>query len=134
MQIVLSANNRAEIFVMPYAPPDVSIDEGQAIENYDGLSFNLTMPGNLDPRKVSWSAIYPCRRQAFSAAGCGTDPAAFVEFIRKWRDKHWPIRVTITAGSATVLNMPCLVESFSHSYRKTGDMDYSLSLVEYQFI
>lgn len=134
MQIVLSANNNAEVFVMPYCPPDVQIDEGQAVENYDGLSFNLTMPGNLDPIKVSWSAIYPCQRYAFCEPSSGTDPEAFVAFIHRWREKHWPIRIVITNGSQTILNMAALIDSFSHSYTKVGHLNYSLSLIEYQFV
>lgn len=134
MLIVLSANNQQEVFVIPYCPPDVQIEEGQTIDNYDGLSFNLTMPGNLEPRKVSWSALYPCRKYPFCEPSSGTDPEAFVAFIRRWREKHYPIRIVITDGGKTILNMAALIDSFSHSYTKVGNLNYSLSLVEYQFI
>lgn len=134
MLIVLSANNLAEVFVMPYCPPDVPISEGQTVDDYNGLSFHLTMPGNLEPRKVSWSGFYPREKYSWCESDAGTDPEAFVAFIRKWRDKHWPIRVTITDEGRTILNMAVLIDSFSHSYTKMKHLEYSISLIEYQFI
>lgn len=134
MLIVLSANNQQEVFVIPYCPPDVQIEAGQTVDDYDGLSFHLMMPGNLEPCKVSWSAIYPCRNYPFCEPSSETDPEAFVAFIRRWREKYYPIRIVITDDSKTILNMAALVESFSYSYTKVGNLNYSLSLVEYRFI
>lgn len=134
MYAILSANNNAEVYIIPYIPPELEITEEQAIDEYDGLSFCLTMPGNMKPRAVSWSALYPRNVHAFSTPGCGTDPEGFAAFLRKWREKHWPIRLVIMDDGNTILNMPVLVDSFSYSYTKSNDMDYSISLKEYQFI
>ncbi len=134
MQIVLSANNLAEVFVMPHCPPGINIENGQTISDYDGLSNHLTMPGNLEPIKVSWEALYPCRRYKWITYGADTDPQAFVEFIQRWRAKKWPIRCTITDKGKTILNIAVLVESFSYSYDRVMDMNYSIGLTEYKFI
>lgn len=134
MQIVLSANNLAEVFVMPHCPPGINIENGQTVSDYDGLSNHLMMPGNLEPIKVSWEALYPCRRYSWITYGADTDPQAFVEFIQRWRAKKWPIRCTITNKGKTILNIAVLVESFSYSYDRVMDMNYSIGLTEYKFI
>lgn len=134
MQIVLSANNLAEVFVMPHCPPGINIENGQTIGDYDGLSNHLTMPGNLEPIKISWNALYPCRRYSWTAYGAGTDPQVFADFIHRWREKRWPLRCTITDSGKTILNMPVLVESFSYSYDRVMDMNYSITLTEYKFL
>lgn len=134
MTAVLSANNYEEVFVLPYLPPEWSWSEGQTIDTYDGLSRSITMPGNMEPQTFSWSALYPRQRYSFTAAKADTNPEAFVEFIRKWREKHYPLRLTITDGDKTLVYIPVLVDSFSHSYLKNRDLKYSISLVEYKFL
>ena len=135
MDIVFSANNRAEIIVLPVVPPDISIEQAQANETYTGLSMDLNIIGNVGLRTLEISSFFPVNKNYyFQKANSNADGHDYVDFFERWRGKHVPIRIVITEGVVERLNMACTVDSFTHSTDKVGDINYTLTLREYVFV
>ena len=59
---------------------------------------------------------------------------AYVDFFRRWRQAHVPIRIVQTSGEREIVNMAVLVDDFSWSLTRTGDIAYSMTVSEYEFI
>ncbi len=135
MDIVFSANNRAEVMIIPIVPNDISIEQSQSNDTYTGLSMDLNMIGNLGLRTLELSSIFPVNKNyKFIKANSNANGWDYVDFFNKWRGKKVPIRIVITDGAEERLNMACTVDNFSYSVDKAGDIAYSLSLREYVFV
>lgn len=135
-QIIFSANNNAEVMVLPYVPPDFQIPSPQNNGTYNGLSRDYNMIGTMGLRQLELEAFFPVgRRYPFMPAAALTDGWQYVSFFERWRAKKVPIRVVLLDGSnVSRLNMACTIDAFSHGVRRNGDISYSLTAREYRFI
>nr|DAL77546.1 MAG TPA: tail assembly protein [Caudoviricetes sp.] len=136
MELVFSADNRADILVMPFVPPDISIEEPQNNEVFSGLSRDINLIGNLGLKTLSMSSFFPERKYPFCnpLAPIGAQP--YIAFFRRWRAEKVPLRVVWTDNDGSeILNMPCTIDSFDwQAVGKMGRVSYSLTAKEYNFV
>lgn len=134
IETVFSANNREQIMVLPFTPVGVEFEEPQGNSTFDGLSRGRRMIGTMQPRTMSWSSRFFKRRQSWMHPQAADDPMDYVDFFRKWRSAHVPIRIVQTDGAREIVNMAVLVDDFRWELTRTGDIEYSIELSEYEFI
>ena len=135
MEITFSANNRQEVVVLPWAPPELMVSYTQDNTVYDGLSFPLNLIGNVQLREFSLEGIFPNRRYAWTNPNSVARAQVYIDFFVKWQAEQVPIRVVITYGDGReFLNMPCTIDQFEYGVDKAGDVKYSLSVTEYRFV
>lgn len=58
----------------------------------------------------------------------------YVDFFRKWRGALVPLRLVIADETREILNMAVTVDDFDWELLRTGDIEYSITLSEYEFI
>lgn len=134
MDIIFSANNRQEVFVLPVVPSGVDVGEPQNNDTFSGALGELNLIGNMGLRSMSISSILPNRQYSFMRPGSTRDGWSYMDFFRRIRSSKVPLRVVmVTTSGGEVLNMPCTIDDFSWSVDKAGDIAYSLSVREYVF-
>lgn len=136
VDIIFSANNNAEVMVLPIVPPDIQVSEPQDNEDFDGINGKLKLIGNMGLRTMTIESFFPVGKDySFIRPGSIKDGWQYVEFFRRWRAAKVPIRVIITTkDSAKRLNMACVVNDFSWAVDKVGDIKYTLEIEEYKFV
>lgn len=134
VETVFSANNREQVVVLPFTPVGLEFEEPQDNGTFDGLSRGRRVIGTMQPRTASWSSRFFRHRQPWMHPQSSDDPMAYVDFFRRWRQAHVPIRLVQTSGEREIVNMAVLVDDFSWSLTRTGDIAYSMTVSEYEFI
>lgn len=134
IETIFSANNRAEVVVLPYTPDGLEVESRQDNSVFKGLSRGRQSIGTMQPRTLDFSGRFFKRRPAWAHAQSLADPMGYVEFFTRWREALVPIRLIVTDGTREVLNMAVTVDEFSWGLTKTGDITYSLTLSEYVFV
>lgn len=134
VETVISANNREEVIVLPFTPPGLQITEPQANDTFDGLSRGRRMIGTMQPRTVQWSSRFFRHRMPWMHPQTAADPMDYVDFFRKWRGALVPLRLVIADETREILNMAVTVDDFDWELLRTGDIEYSITLSEYEFI
>ncbi|QEK12576.1 phage portal protein [Crassaminicella thermophila] len=136
MNIVVSANNNKEIFVLPVVPTDIEIHIPQNNEEFQTInSGTLNLIGDVGLRTLSISSIFPTHQYKWLKAGSNSNGWEYVEFLNRWRKAKVPIRIVITRKDGSeVLNMACTIESFIYGLTRNEDIRYTLDLKEYKFV
>lgn len=136
MDIVFSADNRAEILVLPFVPMDTSVDEPQGNEVFNGLSRDINLIGNVGLRVLQISSFFPDRKYPFVNALAPIGAQPYISFFRRWRSEKVPLRVVWTDNDGSeILNMPCTIDAFGWKpCSKTGRISYNLTAKEYEFV
>lgn len=134
VETVFSANNRQEVFVLPYTPPELLVSKSQNNSVFDGLSRGRGTPGTLQPTIISFSNRFYKHRLGWMHPMATHQPLEYVDFFNRWWEKLVPIRITVTAPDREILNMAVLIDNFEWQMHKTTDILYSISLKEYKFI
>lgn len=137
MNIVISVNNNEEVMVLPVVPPDNEINCPQENETKDSISLGkVKLIGLPGLRTFSISSFFPVNKEyKFVKPQSRKDGSEYVRFFEKWRKRRVPFRLVITdKNNEEVLNMPAAVDSFSYSFDKVGDINYSLSMEEYKVL
>ena len=134
VETVFSANNRQEVFVLPYTPTGLVFSEPQNNSTFDGLSRGRGVIGVMQPRTASFSSRFFKHRMSWFHPLAIHQPMEYVEFFRRWREKLVLMRITITDTDREIINMAVLVDSFEWEMLRNGDIAYSISLREYTFI
>lgn len=136
MEIIFSANNNAEVMILPIVPPDIQITEPQDHEDFSGINGKLKLIGNVGLRSLTIEAFFPVgKNYDFAHPGSDKDGWRYVEFFQRWRAEMVPMRVIITTkDNAKRLNMACVINSFSWAVDKAGDIKYTLEAEEYKFV
>lgn len=134
VETTFSANNREEVFVLPFTPVGISFAEPQNNSDFEGLSRGRAVIGVMQPIEISFTSRFFKNRLSWFHPLAIHKPMQYVEFFRKWREKLVPIRFTIVSDDSVICNMAVLVDSFEWEMLKNGDIVYSISLREYKFI
>lgn len=136
MDIVFSADNRAEVLVLPFAPLDIGVESPQNNEIFHGLSRDINLIGTIGLRTLKISSFFPDRPMGFFHTAAPIGARAYIDFFERWRAKKVPLRVVWTDNNGEeILNMPCTIDSFSwHPASKTGRIQYDITAREYVFI
>lgn len=134
VETVFSANNREEVFVLPFTPTELVFSEPQNNSIFDGLSRGRGYIGTMQPRTASFSSRFFKNKPSWAHPMANQQPIEYVEFFRRWREKLVPMRITITDTEREIINMAILIDSFEWEMLRNGDIAYSISLREYTFI
>lgn len=134
VETVFSANNRQEVFVLPFTPVGLVFSEPQNNSVFDGLSRGRGCIGVMQPRTASFSSRFFKHNPGWCHPMATYQPMEYVEFFRRWREKLVPMRITITDTDREIINMAVLVDSFEWEMLRNGDIAYTISLTEYTFI
>lgn len=131
--IILSANNNADVMVLPVVPPDIPVKSPQNNEVFSTIKGDVLIIGKPGLREVSITSFFPVNKDyPFIAHGAERNGFKYVEFIENYRRLQKPVRlVWTTKDKYTVLNMLCAVESFEYAPDKVGDLNYTLALKEF---
>lgn len=135
MHVVFSADNNKEIKIIPYIFPDVEIAREQGNEEIKTTDGVLNLIGNLGLRRLNISSFFPVHDYKWIPTGAISNGWDYVDFFEKWRAKKVPIRIVMfNRNGQNILNMPCLIDNFSYSEKRNGDISYSLDVSEYVFV
>ena len=136
MDIVFSANNGQEIFVMPIVPPDIPIIQAVKSEVFDSVNRGeFKLIGSKGLVMISIDSFFPNKEYPFIKKGSLSDGWQYVSFFERWMDLEAPIRIIITTKAGVeVKNLAVAIEYFNYSIDKIGDIQYSLELSEYKFM
>lgn len=134
VETVFSANNRQEVFVLPFTPAKLVFSEPQNNSTFDGLSRGRGVIGVMQPRTASFSSRFFKHRMSWFHPLAIHQPMEYVEFFRRWREKLVPMRITITDTDREIINIAVLVDNFEWEMLRNGDIAYSITLREYTFI
>lgn len=135
MDIVFSANNNEEIMVFPVVPPEIGPEIPQEHEDFESLTGRMKLIGNMGLMTLSIESFWPVNKcYPWVRPGSLSDGWQYVAFFKKWRDKKVPLRLIITTDNgAARLNMACVVNQFSWTVDRVGDIRYKLNVEEYRF-
>lgn len=136
MDIVFSADNNKEVYVIPIVTPPINIDQPSKNQVFETINQGeINLPGQRGLTKISWNSFFPNRRYPFIKKGALYNGWLYVDFFNRWRDKKVPLRIVITNKyGVEVLNLPVLIDSFTTDIDKVGDIVYSIALSEYKLL
>lgn len=136
MDLVFSADNRAEILVLPFVPMDINVDSPQNNTVFSGLSRDINLIGTMGLRVLTINSFFPNKPLPIYNVSAPLGARAYIDFFKKWRAERVPLRVVWTDNDGNeVLNMPCTIDSFSwQPASPLGRIAYSLTAREYEFV
>lgn len=136
MDIVVSANNNEEVYVLPVVPPlEDLINSTYNNGTFDTMQLGeINLIGMKGLRTINIQSFFPTKEYPWIKKGASSNGWDYVNFFNKWADNRNPIRIIITSGTNTIINMACTVESFNYGIDKVGDIKYTLDLKEYRFV
>jgi hypothetical protein len=132
LEFWLSWNNNAEKLRLPVLPPKLSVKMGHTYYDIDLVSVGeSTIIGESQLKEYSFSSLWP---EMYDPGLCDyvgfPSPEEFVATIERWKNTGWPIRFIVTGSK---INTAATIRDFSYDW-DGFDIEYSLSLKEYQFI
>lgn len=133
--IIFSANNNEEVMILPVVP-EIEINKSQNNEQFETINNGtINLVGDEEIRTFSITSILPSQKYRWLKSGSVADPFRYVDFFNKWRAKKVPFRVITSKRDGTEwFNMAVLIDNFSYTVRKNGDVEYTLDLSEYRFV
>lgn len=132
MDIFLSINNREQVIQLPVVPVEFKIPSPEKHEVFDSINqgeIKLIGPDGL--KNFTIQSFFPAKDYPFARDNTykGWE---YVEVIESWRKRKLPMRIIITE---TPINMAFVIDDFEYGPQDgTGDIYYSLSLSEFEFI
>lgn len=131
MDIVISANNRAEVIVLPIVPENIEIAFPHNNEVFSTIGAgDILLIGKDGLRAFTISSFIPNKEYPFAKSKVLAPQ--FKNFIAKWKKKGQPLRVVITRNDgSTFHNEAYAIEEFTFGLDKAGDMPYTLSLKQF---
>jgi len=137
MDIVFSANNNKEVYILPVVPSNLDpLNNPRKNEEFETINNGtINLIGNKGLRTISIQSFFPTKNYPWIKKGAISDGWQYVNFFNKWTEKRVPIRIIIiTNNGVEMLNMACTVENFPYGIDRTGDILYTLELKEYPFV
>lgn len=133
--IVLSANNNEDVFVLPVVP-EIEVDKPQHNQDFETIDNGwFCLIGKEGLRTFSLASILPCREYAWMKPGSIAVPFRYIDFINKWRSRQYPFRIIVSRPDGREwFNMPVVIDDFSFSIQRNGNIKYVASFREYRFI
>lgn len=116
------------VVTLPIMPPSFKVTEEQDHQTVNIVKLGeILLKGNRKLKTMTFSSFFPAQRYNFADTSM-TDPYYFVNRFEKWKDEKTTLRISIDVN----LGMTCVIQSFSYSETDgTGDVSYSLTLIEY---
>lgn len=133
MNIIITDVSGLSSLVIPIVPVNATIFDNGDVSEVDTLDGNINLIGNQKLRKASWSSTFPNAKTytfiPFSAASSGF---VYVAFIKSMKELRIPVRLIMTTNdNIPTVNMLASVQEFSYNMDKVGDINYSITLLEF---
>ena len=135
VKVYFSANNGEEIMVLPIVPatlPELVQEFGN--QEFETNEFDLTLIGKKKRRTASMEFLLPVNKNYRSInSEASADGRDYIDFFEKWTDKKVPLRLVVTEGNDTLINIAFTFTSYKWNYDKKKDIICSIELAEYIF-
>lgn len=132
---ILFINPLGEGAYLPHVPPDFEIGGGGDIEEVATLDGIITLPNNRNLRTFNISAIFPTREYPWINKNANLKGWDYVRYFNECLDNMDVVKVYVLSNDgATILYMKCMIEEFSYSVDRVGDIKYSLGVKEHRAI
>lgn len=134
-QCILSFNNRAEVLELPF--PLQEWTQGVPHNTYTFSTLDtgdVLAIGNKKLEYITIDSFFPNKQMHYLLNQSFPEPMKCVEMIRRWERSKKPIRIIIVG---TDINHAMAIEEFKYGRADkdgSGDIFFSLSLVEYSFL
>ena len=133
MDIYLSVNNRAEVFMLPVVPPSFKVLKPQTANTFETVSRGeLLLIGQSKLKGISFSSFFPIQGHNYSFLRnrdmWGWD---YVDKLDSWIEQKLPIRLIITD---TPINIAVAISNFEYEIKSDGDLMYTLELSEFNLL
>lgn len=139
--------------ILPIVPTGIKLPRTAEINKYNGIEQPYTIPNYKNLETISWSSFFPVNKSySFQHGGSVLDGYEYVDFIDERLKNQLPMRMiaydlpklavssladTIT-GAISSRNIVRVmydhfvnVENFDYSLDKAGDLQYSITLKEF---
>ncbi|MCC8013803.1 MAG: copper amine oxidase N-terminal domain-containing protein [Eubacterium sp.] len=138
IRMYTSANNGEEVLTFPIVPKEIpEICDEWTHDVIEGYSHSMTVIGRRGRKSLTLELLLPVDgfgkgryRNIDSAAVSGEK---YIEFWQKWGEKKVPMRLVISRGSETLLNIAYVVDSLKWNYSKIQDIEATVEISEYIF-
>lgn len=135
MDITLSCNNGAEVYVLPVVLEAPDINRAYKNEQFETMNNIVNLAGNPELIQVSISSFFPVNKSyPFANKKAISNGWEYVSFIERCADNKIPMRIVINDSTKTILNLATLVNNFSYKIDRKNDIQYTLELLEYRFV
>jgi hypothetical protein len=134
-QFFLSFQN-TQVIQLPVPPnkydtSDPWVNQQTGSKLADALQLSLNIIGIRGLRTISIESFFPIEGHNYpflqNTSMWGQD---YVDAINSWRDQRYPIRLVITGVSLNI-NMLATIDDFKYGVGQDGDINYTLTMVEY---
>ena len=96
MDMTFSADNRAEILVLPFVSLDTSVDEPQNNDTFTGLSRDINLIGTMGLRTLTINSWFPDHPLRFGNQSAPIGAQTYIQFFRR----VWSGQVRMAAKSS----------------------------------
>lgn len=133
MDIVLSAENNKEIYILPIVPKDSpETNNPYQNETFGTINGEIKIIGEKGLRTLSLNSFFPNKEYSYIKKGASSNGWEYVNWLLKKANEKKPIRIVIsTKDGQERLNMPVTIDSLIYYVDKVGDIQYTLNLSEY---
>lgn len=135
VKIYFSVNNGEEVLVLPITPATLP----EIVQTFDNQTFttnslDLTLIGNFKSKTINTEFLLPINKNYRSIQpDANKDGKIYIDFFEKYTKEKLPLRLVITEGEKTLLNIAITVNKFTYSYDKKKDIICALEMSEYMF-
>ena len=135
VKIYFSVNNGEEVLVLPITPATLP----EIVQTFDNQTFttnslDLTLIGNIKSKTINTEFLLPINKNYRSIQpDANKDGKIYIDFFEKYTKEKLPLRLVITEGEKTLLNIAITINKFTYSYDKKKDIICALEMTEYMF-
>lgn len=128
--IVLSGDSGRVVFPVPPANlPELQLPQNNT--TFSSLAGDMMLVGQMGLRTLTLDVLLPDDTSRYTWAN-GDSATTIINFINRERANYTPLRLVITRGHVTYINMAVLINNFKYYKDNIGDYHASIELVEFR--
>lgn len=128
--IVLQGESGRVTFPVPPANlPELTLPQNNT--TFSSLAGDMMLIGQMGLRTMKLDVLLPDDTSRYTWAN-GDTATTIINFINRERANYNPLRIVITRGHVTYVNMAVLINNFTYYKDNVGDYHASLDLVEFR--
>lgn len=118
------------MITLPFLLSDPAIEQDQ--KNEDFGTYKII--GELGTRKTQLQGLLPARKMPSMPKGSFSNPKYYIDWINRLRGELIPLRlILIQKDDTEFLNMPMLINNFSYTPQRNGNILVSIDIEEFRF-
>jgi hypothetical protein len=123
------SNSNDEILKIPYVPYDFLIGSSVNNETFETSEGKiLTLKGIEGLKSFSLESFFPTTLYSFLPSTTQLSKECLEYLVNNLKEN---LRVIVTDGDETLINMLCTISNFNYSKKQNLDISYSLEVTEY---